>query len=205
MDVLLSILIVYGITLIIVQGKIFSGIKQDFSKLILKLSNYYDPTDEYLQTLILSDKTNVCSSLKEYYTKLLKKIEKSNSDDPKIKEVLALVDETIVAAKEKLLASKPKRMKIYTKVLAYILRKIEYLISCMMCMGFWVGLGFCVLTFFFNISIFGHAIQIITGTENVCVSMFFIACLFSGTTWIIHSVVDLLSDFKENMGLFFKK
>lgn len=205
MELLLSILIVYGITLIIVQGKIFSGIKQDFSKLILKLSNYYDPTDEYLQTLILSNKTNICSSLKEYYTKLLKKIEKSNSDDPKIKEVLSLVDETIIAAKEKLLATRPKRMRIYNKVLVYIFKKFEQLINCMMCTGFWIGLGFCVLAFFFNISIFGHAIQIITGTENVYISMFLMACLFSGTTWIIHSIVDLLSDFKENMGLFFKK
>jgi hypothetical protein len=68
-----------------------------------------------------------------------------------------------------------------------------------MCTSFWVGLFISLISMKCNISIFSYSLIIMTscGSLNVGLSLFLLACMLSGTTWMIHSLVDLLDELKN--------
>lgn len=64
------------------------------------------------------------------------------------------------------------------------------LVSCMMCTPWWVGLFLSIgsqLTGYTQFSPFYNY-----GLEIIPISMFLDACLISGTTWLIHTVQEMM-------------
>ena len=62
------------------------------------------------------------------------------------------------------------------------------LLGCMMCTPFWVGFTFSLITQlcgFPQFSPFSHY-----GMDCIYLSVFFDACLISGTTWLIHTIQE---------------
>jgi len=192
-------LIVYGLTLIIVQGTIFNGLRIALAKHIDKLEAYLNPTE--IETLELVEKSDKSIDIKllEIYKDLNNKIATTDPTHPQFNEILSLFTSTRLKIGEKL---KRKRFRWIPRIRLWTALKIQKLGSCMMCMGFWIGLIVTLLTYFFNISIFGVALQILTasGFINCAITAFLMGCMFSGLTWAIHAVVDTLDEIKERLG-----
>ena len=71
--------------------------------------------------------------------------------------------------------------------------KVDQLVNCQMCTGFWIGVFVGVL-FSFGINLFG--ITIFTHPQQnefiYATSLFLHGCISSGTCWIIHNIVARL-------------
>lgn len=196
---LISVLIVYGITLILVQGKIFEPTKIKLGKFVHSLGKKVDPSDDDIRERLAMG-TDVSTESIVTWNKALKILGDSPSKDTESAVIKVMND--IIKIEQGGITTKYG----WQKLLYRFLCKLQELLQCMMCTGFWVGLLLCLVTSIFSISIFGIPLQIVTSAGyNVLVTMFLMACLFSGTTWIINSVVDLLFEVKENLGGFLKR
>lgn len=188
MSFIISILVVYGITNIIVHGKIFSECKSWLHNIIERLKKSTQTTFEDL------------ADYKKYkidyeYHILTKQYEdlQQNLSEKSTQEEIDLFDQLKSKILKKISKQKAGIMK---KILTFHLVKFEELINCMMCTGFWIGLFYSILMYNFDINLFETSMNI--ASKNP-VSFFLLACLFSGTCWIIDSVVDLLTDLKDKI------
>lgn len=194
---ILSLLIVYGITLIIVQGTIFDGIKIQLSKWIESLEGYLYPKEDKIYDLIEKNDSSIDPKLITMYNTLTSKIEGINPDTKNFQEVVTLLDDTRNTIKKKVWSN---RSSWIIKLIQKLLIKLQKLINCMMCTSFWIGAFIFSLTLVVDISIFGIPLSIITHVSplNTTISGFLVSCLFSGTTWIIHAIVDTIYSYNKN-------
>jgi hypothetical protein len=194
---IIALLIVYGISLIIVQGTIFDGMKIQLSKWIDSLEGYLYPKEDKIFDLIEKNDSTIDPKLITMFNTLTSKIEGINPDTKNFQEVVALLDDTRNTIKKKVWG---RRSSWIIKLIQKLLIKLQTLVGCMMCTSFWVGYFIFALTLVVDISIFGIPLSIITHVSplNTAVSGFLVSCLFSGTTWIIHAIVDTIYSYRNN-------
>jgi hypothetical protein len=188
---LISILIVYGITNIVVFGTIFDGVKASFSKFIQNLKNKNNARFEDLADWQKYRKNERVASIGVAYQNYQDLIAASDNPNDHVINNFEQSRDNLLSAIQSVKHSKLRSMIIWG------LSKIDKLIQCMMCTGFWVGLLFTILTLVFNINLFGIPIIILPEGSTWGISLFLCACLFSGTCWIINSIVDFLVVKKE--------
>lgn len=204
LSLFISILIVYGITLILVQGKIFANIKKCLSNLILKLEKYY--TFETIDIIRLIENNDGSINEKEIllYNEIISKLkeEKNEENLEKLSNILNSQQQKI-----KNIILKNKKYKPLYKFLVWCLNTLQELINCMMCASFWIGIFLTCLTLIFNISICGSSLCLITpqGDITVILATFMLGTLYSGTTWIINAFVDFFFELKDKLGSFLDK
>lgn len=198
MSLFLSILICYGITLLIVQAKIFGPFKKFISIKIQNFEEYLYPNDIVIGNLVLNNSSEIDQKHINVYKDILNKIEKN--EDPKL---LELLQDLQIKIKNNVIKNREN------KLLTYILIKPVYkflilfldLINCMMCTGFWIGIFLCILSIFCNITIFGSLLSIVTTQEvfPIIASTILVGGLLSGTTWAINSIVDFFVELKDKL------
>jgi hypothetical protein len=76
-----------------------------------------------------------------------------------------------------------------------------------MCTGFWVGIVLSIITLNFNISICGSLLNLVTtqGYFSICLTVFLLGGLYSGTTWAINSMVDFFVEIKDSLKSYLDK
>ena len=62
------------------------------------------------------------------------------------------------------------------------------LFTCMMCLPFWVGIFISTSVHLLGYNQFSPLS--LNGLDNCYISIFFDACFFSGTTWLIHTLQE---------------
>jgi hypothetical protein len=196
-ELFICILIVYGITLILVQGKIFEPAKIKLSLLINWLENKLDPSDDMVANWINDEKLG--DNHQKLWNESLKRLELSTEETFKeAQKFNKIIFEDI----RKEISSNSNLLK----ALYWALNKVQLLLQCMMCTGFWVGVIVCLASLSGGISIFGISLHIVTAVGyNILPTTFFMACLFSGTTWVIHTLVDFFYELKEGLPELFKR
>ncbi len=194
-----AMFMVYGVTLILVQGTIFNGIRNFLSQNIYKIEKALHPSTEEVLELIEASPKSINMKLLKIYQELQNSIAITDPNNPNFKKLLDMFEDV----KNKIIKSVNKSRQTYLrKCNLWFLLKIQKLMSCMMCMGFWIGLFICIVSLFVNISICGVPFHIVT-TKSLCdttVTCFLLSCMFSGTTWMIHALVDTLDEIKEHIG-----
>lgn len=201
---ILSILIVYGITLIIVQGKIFNNFKIQLSKLIIYLESYYNPQPSDIAMMV----SNNHKYISEQHINLFVNISAQMNDiknKPKIEEIGNLLESLLEKIKIGILEQR-KYIFIF-KIMVYLLNKFQELINCMMCTGFWMGILLSIITLNFNISICGSLLNLVTtqGDLSIGITVFLLGVLFSGTTWAINSIIDFFVEIKDSLKSYLDK
>jgi hypothetical protein len=200
LGLIIGILIVYGLTLILVQGKIFEPLKIKLALFIDSLDAKLNGSDEYIAELISQRKLDTYQLVN--WDATIKNLEEANSNDPEEFKIFQDANKQMFEIIRKDIISKNKKLK----TLYIFLYKVQELLQCMMCTGFWVGVILCVATLGGGISIVGIPLHIVTASGyNVLPTIFFMACLFSGTTWAIHCLVDLLYELKEGLSDLIKR
>lgn len=184
--ILISILVVYGITNIVVFGTIFDGVKASLSNFIQKLKNKNTATFEDLVDWEKYGKSEKVSSIGLAYQNYQDLITRSEYPNDHVVNNFEQSRDNLLSAIQKVKHSKFRSLAIWT------LTKFDTLTQCMMCTGFWVGLLFTILTMIFNINLFGVPLVILPEGTTWELGLFLCACLFSGTCWIINSIVDFL-------------
>jgi len=190
---LTSILIVYGITNILVFGTIFDGIKTSFRNWIDKLklkneSSFDDLSDLYNYKIKIKENSDKFRAFEEYQTSI------SITDNPSD----SLITNFEKSRNTVLDIIRNYKHSKFRSFIIWISEKIDKLFQCMMCTGFWVGLIISILSYIFNIKLFGVNFILIEGSFSL-IGVFLLSCMFSGTCWIINSFVDLLVVKKENI------
>jgi uncharacterized protein YdcH (DUF465 family) len=196
MTVFLFLLIVYGITLIIVQGTIFDRPRILLSKLIDKINTQLYPNEAEVFDLIEKNDKAIDPKLIEMFNSLTKSIQVMNADTKNFNDAVSVLNNTRLKIKNQIWQS---RSNIFLRFFDKTLNFFQTLISCMMCTSFWVAVFIILVTLFVDISIFGLSITVITVANPLAtaISGFFLACLASGTTWIIHVIVDTIYSYKQ--------
>jgi hypothetical protein len=185
---LIAILIVYGFVLIAVRGTIFSTHRTAFFVFVNKCEKWFKPEKYEIVELLATDSYEIDNNFKELHQKIVLSINNSNND-----ELLKLLDDLILKITTHV-ENKRKTRKL-KRISLFILKTIEKLWQCPMCLGFWIGVIICILTLLLNISILGSSLTIITCSGlPAIVSIFLMACLFSGTTWAIDQIVEYYSE-----------
>lgn len=190
--ILLTILVAYGITNIIVQGTIFEKVKAIFHQYLTDLSigSKLDSDDANVDDISITYFFNRWSAKRR-----MKKIKA-------IKEELMVedVNEVVVIAKLQKEVKKFGKFieneKELKKVVSWFGFKLHKISNCFMCCGFWVGLFLSIVSTLFAINLFGVTLLLITYTTfwSWLVSAFAMSCLISGCVWLINSVSVFFGD-----------
>lgn len=200
----ISCLIVYGMTLILVQGAIFINAKKGLSKLINWLEKYYNPELFNIDEMIQNNHKYISEQHIGLYNNLISKINQPNNTS-KSEELGNLLRELIQKIKQNIVDK--REYKFIFKFLVWCLNGLQYMINCMMCSGLWCGIILCVLTLNFNISICGSLLNLVTtqGDFSTGLTVFLLGCLFSGTTWAINALVDFFVEIKDSLQSYLDK
>lgn len=188
MNLIIAILIVYGITLLIVQGKIFNGIKIKLSNFVQYFENYLYPNEISLAQFINSNS----SLIDEKYIKIYKELfPKLQTNDETVLNLFSELQNKIV---ENIKTNFKKSKWYYPYLVSFkILNFFQSMIQCMMCTGFWVGMIITLWSSFCTIQLFGNNFTILTYTSDSFAFISYLLLLsglFSGTTWIINIIVS---------------
>jgi len=206
MELLICILIVYGCTFLCVQGKIFSTFKIFLSNIRLNIENKITMDSRYIKMLIDSKSYLIDDANTKLYNHILNKLY-NETNDKTINELGTLLIELENKIKSIILNKYKYKLLLY-KGLYSILNKFLELTSCMMCLGFWIGVIFTLINLFLNISICNYSLNLIPiGQTGISTSMtiIFLSYLYSGTCWIINSFVDFFVEIKDKLGSFLDK
>jgi hypothetical protein len=201
MSLLITILIVYGATLIWVQGSIFFELKDNLLFKINKFKNFFIINEEEIEKLNedeLDEKSKkYFNTRKDSFSLLLT----TNPDNKNFEEVSRLFKLSTEKLKQSIEIS--RKNKYYSRYLLFkIYEKFYKLWTCMMCSSFWIG---CLLTMFYifsGITLFGIPFDSVVNSSILIYKLIGIICigfLTSGTTWAINSIVDLLDDLKSKI------
>lgn len=195
MSLLIPILIVYGITLIIVQSHIFEGVRHWFSSKSFNanVSLKTDITD--MATIFVERKSVLLLSELDNYDKLVADIQKYSSTDPEFTEATTKI--------QVLFEITQLRLNLVKKIASWtypIYLKFHKFVNCMMCVSFWAGMGLTIISHYFPLVICNMPIVIIDGTGTTLaftVAIILVSFLFSGTTWAINAIVDYFDEQKS--------
>lgn len=199
MILIVSILIVYGITLIIVQGSIFNNLRNYFKNKFEYYNKKINLNQEDIFLLIEQESSEIPQKHLKIYNELYESIQKTEQSSPmfqRLVEAWDLANKTITDS------LKTKRNSFSNRLGVYVFSKIDKFINCMMCMAFWVGLGLILISLFTHITIFGLPLILLEGITIVdkIVGIFLLSCMFSGTTWSINAIIDTLDEYKNKLG-----
>lgn len=198
-ELVVATLIVYGLTLIIVQGTIFNRLRIRLSEYIASVEKSLNPSAEEVQELIESSHKTINKKLLKIYTELQDKVATTDSSSSNFNKLVEMFND----ARDKITKQVFEQRQTYHKRFdLWTALKLQKLSGCMMCMGFWVGVFVCVMTVAYDISMFGIPFVLVSsiGLHECIISVFLLACMFSGTTWAINAVVDLFDEIKTNLG-----
>lgn len=200
MSFLISILIVYGLTLILVQGKILYPIKVLYSKRLDKYKNYIDVSDEYIISLINKKHKSISINDLDVYNKILNNLNIEKNEENLLK--LANLQIDLMKKIQNNILNK-RKFNIFNSLVYWMLYKISEMLECMMCTGFWSGLFFTIITFIFNISICGYVLNMVTseGDVAIVITMFLLSLMYAGTTWLLHCIIDFFYNLTEKLSL----
>lgn len=205
LSLLTSILIVYGLSLIIVQGKIFLNYKTLIVLYSDKIDKYLNPNDVAIGEMINNDNNILDLKLKNLYKELFEKYQITHDDQ--ILQLLTEIKDKLKVLYVQNLKNNYKFKYYFYTFLKNILDKFSSLINCMMCTGFWVGVILSISSILFNISIFGSSLHIISSidTVSIIISCIYMGGLYSGTSWIINAIVDFFVEIKDRLITFIDK
>lgn len=189
LSILLSVFICYGITNIIVNGTIFEDIKgwitQKISTLEESLTFSFEDGIPDIKLFLNKKKAKKILNMFQLAEQELK--DASDEDGAIEKLQTYKVDiETLF-----FLEMNVKKHKLF------VYKKLNKLINCMMCSGFWVGLFLTIIIYCSNINLFGMQMILISKNISIfswCISVFLLSCMFSGTSWFLGVISSFLGD-----------
>lgn len=196
MILIISILLVYGITLLIVQGTIFDDCKIRLAKWINSLEDSKIVDKSKIIDMLERSDRQIDNDCVEMYFIMNERLAVADSPEL-IEELIKKQDELIEMVRQDLISPKFDFIK---NILLFVLLKLQKVTSCMMCMGFWVGLGLCLLSLSIPLTLFGVSFVLISQTTffGYGVSIFLLSCLLSGTTWMLNTAIEAIYDIKNN-------
>lgn len=184
-----SILVCYGITNIIVNGTIFDGFKGYIRQ---RASDLEDSLDFNFEEDGIPDERYFVKtkSAKKYINtieKCQKDIAKDDISDDEEDRISKILMTSQLSLKNKFgREEKAKKRRIF------FFNKIYQLTNCMMCMGFWIGALLTTITCLFTINLFSVPIVLVSG--NYLIGIFLLACMFSGTSWLLGVISTYFGD-----------
>lgn len=197
---LIIMFIVYGMSLIWVQGSIFSNLKSDLSKKINELKEHFKPDQVQIHKLIEEKSQEIDPFILERYLHINDLVQKTSPEVNNFGELIKVWN----MSKEQIqrnITTKRFSLNPLGYIGLWIFEKFYKLWTCMMCSSFWIGLLISVFFNAFQVTIFGTSMHFINSDSLIIynISIIFMGFVFSGTTWIIHSIVDLLDELKSKI------
>jgi hypothetical protein len=197
MSLLIAILIVYGITLIIVQSHIFQGFRNYFKVRLDRATTILKADENDVPSLFANHSSVfILSSDLAIYDELIKNIHNFDSSHPEFIRSASQIQELIKSYTPKWF----KIVRFTVERIQWFFAKADKFVNCMMCVGFWVGMGLTILSLCNSVVLFAQPLVIIDGTGtlfSVVVSLILISFMFSGTTWAINAIVDYFDEQKS--------
>jgi hypothetical protein len=195
---LIFILIVYGMSLIIVQGTIFENVKLKIKNYTDSSDEFFNPSEEFVVKAIDENNSAISKTYIKIYRQLFEKLKSIDSNSEEFHKIFRVWDKCKNKIKNELVTNRKKSNK-FKYFIDWIIKKFYKIIMCMMCSPFWCSLIICILSLFFNISIFGFQISIVQNkfSFDTIISMFFVSVMSSGITWAINAVIDYFDEKKE--------
>jgi len=188
LTVFLSVLIVYGLTLIVVQSSIFYGFRNWFTVRKLKAEAISSINVDDMAELFSNRSPFIRPELHQQYDELIEKIKANDADTPVFTQSVEDLKNVMAVGKADLLLLKGVSSAIYP-----IAKKFDKLFNCMMCMGFQNGILLTIITWLLNISLFNVSLVILPaniGFVSFLISVVLLGALFSGTTWGINAIIE---------------
>ena len=182
MELIISLLIVYGCTLIITRGSIFEEPRVWFNDLVVKYTNWFFPNTETVVHLLVEQSPEIDQKHIDIHSKLI-----AFADSP---EYQSMASDLVRKIQTSIIEKRNKHTS--KKISLFILKKINKFINCQMCMGFWNGILLAILTIYYPIIIFTYHIQIVTSFDFVFI--FTWGLIASGSTWAIDQIVEYFSN-----------
>lgn len=182
MVILLSLLIIYGFVLIVTRGSIFEGPRGFFNTFVQNQEKYFYPLKEDVIQLLNNDSVDIDLKYLENYIKLLSIPD--DKDFPELMQTLLQKCQTQIIEK--------RRKNIPRRLFVWILKKLNKLVNCQMCLGFWAGISLALVTIYNPIVLFTLTIQIMTGLNAL--ALFAFGLLSAGSTWAIDQFIEYFSN-----------
>lgn len=178
MELIIFIILAYGITNIIVTGSIFDGVKSLVWKYTEKLSRKNTVLDE---DILDAKKYGIEQSvLDEYYNA----IESFQMDTSSVS-----LSHSLESVKKYILDTiRNKKVKLWRKVVVWGLMKLRGLLECHTCTGFWVGIILGTVSFFATVKLLGVNMVI----ANSAIGIFYAGCISSITSFAISLVLNAI-------------
>jgi len=195
-----AICIVYGLTLLIVQGTVFDSLKKRLGTYIDLLDARIHPSDEDVLKLVETSHISIPTGLLALYKELTDKVATANENHKNFDNLLKLYNDTWESIKNEVY--KQRRHFYLTQAQVWIAKKIKKLWSCMMCMSFWIGMGVPILALLYPMTFFGVPFVILASHNSLVsniIGTIIMGAFFSGTTWSIHCIVDMCDEIKNYM------
>lgn len=186
---IIAILVCYGITNIIVNGTIFDGLKGYMRQ---RSSDLEDSLDfNFEEDGIPDERYFIDMKCAKKYIDTIEKCQKeitkdyiSDEDEDQISRLMMTAKWSLKNQFDSENKSKKRRIFFFNKLLQ--------LTNCMMCMGFWVGAVLTTITCIFTINLFSVPIVLVSG--NYAIGIFLLACMFSGTSWLMGVISKYFGD-----------
>lgn len=195
-SLVVAILIVYGMTLIVVEGTIFNGLKNKLNEYISKLESILYPSNEIILKLIESSHKSIPKKLLDLYNELQSKIATTDGNHSQFGSLVKMFDDALGTISKNVI--KYRKRFYFTRLTLWIAQKLKKLTGCMMCMGFWNGVILSFLCLVFHISICGIPVIILAvGSSSIIPAVILFGFLSSGFVWMLHNVVDVAYETKE--------
>lgn len=153
-----------------------------FNNYVQNKEKYFYPLKEDVILLLNDKSTEIDSKLLENYSKLL-----LISED---KDFSELMNTLIIKCQTQLIEK--RKSDILKKVILFILKKLNKLVNCQMCLGFWAGVALAILCVYNPIVIFGETLQIVTSLNILAIFIF--GLIAAGTTWALDQIVEYFSN-----------
>jgi hypothetical protein len=192
MELIIFILICYGVTNIITISSIFHPLR-----------NWIKDKNEMCEGLRTWNPTDIVFFEKIWYifndfrlnSKRIDLLEKHRRllSTAKTAEEIDYYTDSIEDVQKSLQNSIPQN-SVVLKLVHIFWSKMDQLINCQMCTGFWVGL-FVMLSFAFtapNMFLYMFDKTADCTVYAATLSLIFYGCISSGTCWIIHNIVERL-------------
>jgi hypothetical protein len=183
-ELLVILLICYGFVLIITRGSIFQGPREFINDKFVKSEKWFFIDRNTAIELLAEESVDIDKKYIDLYKKILPAVE--NPEYPNLfNDLINKIHENIINRRNKNYFLK----KIFT---FWLLKLINKLINCQMCLGFWAGILISVITIYYPIVLFGSNIQVVINFNYL--SIFVFGLISSGTVWAIDQIVEYFSN-----------
>jgi hypothetical protein len=174
----------YGFVLIITRGSIFQKPREIINDLFVKNEKWFFIDRETAIEMLSQESPDIDKKYIDLYKKILPAVE-SPEYPTLFNDLISKIHENII--------SKRNKSYLFKKIFSFwLLKLLNKLLNCQMCLGFWAGISVAIITIFYPIVLFGISIQVVTNFNYL--SIFTFGLISAGSVWAIDQIVEYFSN-----------